>query len=171
MVARKPVVLMTNATEQQEQSAQFAALSAILTGYSTAELYGTGCLEDYQQHVLKVLPPDLCAAFFASGPDLLELKDADPEEAWRRVRQEYLSSEAFGPPARALIELWYLGQWSPLPEDWRQAYGSSRFDVAKIISARAYKEGLVWNAIGAHPMGAKQQGFGAWALPPQRPEA
>ena len=70
---------------------------------------------------------------------------------------------------RALIQLWYLGQWVPLPEDWRNRFGASRFDVAKIISTRAYKEGLVWDAIGAHPMGAKQQGFGAWAQePPKR---
>ena len=33
-----------------------------------------------------------------------------------------------------------------------------------------YAQGLVWNAIGAHPQGAKMPGYGSWALPPTIPE-
>jgi hypothetical protein len=28
-------------------------------------------------------------------------------------------------------------------------------------------EGLVWDAIGSHPQGAKQPGYASWALPPR----
>lgn len=59
-----------------------------------------------------------------------------------------------GPLAKALIRLWYLGLWT-------SADGPER-----VASPRAYREALVWDAIGAHPMGAKQQGFAAWAMPP-----
>lgn len=59
-----------------------------------------------------------------------------------------------GPLAKALIRLWYLGLWTGA--DGRE----------RVASPRAYREALVWDAIGAHPMGAKQQGFGAWAMPP-----
>jgi hypothetical protein len=56
----------------------------------------------------------------------------------------------------AVIELWYLGLW-------RGVMGTDN----RIVSARAYREGLVWGLFGGHPMGAKQQGYGAWSLPPE----
>ena len=34
-----------------------------------------------------------------------------------------------------------------------------------VVSAAAYREGLVWPAAGTHPMSAKQPGFGTWAKP------
>lgn len=148
----------------------FLAVSAVLTGYSRAELHATGCAADYWEQFRRVVPAPLLDAFLAPGPGLEAGLAADAAGSERQVRDSYLSSESLGPPARALIQLWYLGQWVPLPQEWRRAWGASRFDVARIVSTRAYKEGLVWNAIGAHPMGAKQQGFGAWALePPKSP--
>ncbi|MHA3978765.1 hypothetical protein ACW9UR_13860 [Halovulum sp. GXIMD14794] len=146
--------------------AAFMAISVILTGYDGAELGGTGCAPEYWHQFRQVLPGEVLGDFLApvSG-----LEGLEPEAQEAEVRRIYLSDVRLGPVARALIQLWYLGQWVPLPEDWRNRFGASRFDVAKIISTRAYKEGLVWDAIGAHPMGAKQQGFGAWAQePPKR---
>lgn len=148
----------------------FLAISAVLTGYSRAELHATGCAADYWEQFRQVAPAALLDEFLAHGPGLEAGLAGDAAGSERRVRDTYLASESLGPLARALIQLWYLGQWVPLPQEWRRAWGASRFDVARIISTRAYKEGLVWSAIGAHPMGAKQQGFGAWALePPKSP--
>lgn len=147
----------------------FLAASAVLTGYSRAELQATGCASEYWHQFRQVTPVVLLEAFLAPGRELEAGLAADRAGTGARVRDTYLASESLGPLARALIQLWYLGQWVPLPAEWRRAWGASRFDVARVISTRAYKEGLVWDAIGAHPMGAKQQGFGAWALePPQR---
>jgi hypothetical protein len=56
----------------------------------------------------------------------------------------------------AVIELWYIGQW-------RGVMGTD----SRVVSARAYREGLVWGLFGGHPLGAKQQGYGAWSLPPE----
>ncbi len=147
----------------------FLAVSAVLTGYNRAELQATGCAADYWQQFRQVTPEALLEDFLAPGPELEVGFAADSESAEQKVRDTYLASESRGPLARALIQLWYLGQWVPLPQEWRRIWGASRFDVARIISTRAYKEGFVWDAIGAHPMGAKQQGFGAWAQkPPER---
>lgn len=144
----------------------FLAVSAVLTGYSRSELHATGCAGDYWRQFRQVTPAALLEAFLAPGPGLEAGLAADAAGTGGKVREIYLASESLGPLARSLIQLWYLGQWVPLPPEWRREWGASRFDVARIISTRAYKEGLVWDAIGAHPMGAKQQGFGAWALEP-----
>jgi hypothetical protein len=37
-----------------------------------------------------------------------------------------------------------------------------------VVSGAAYLAGLEWVAIGSHPPGGLQQGFGAWSLAPQR---
>ena len=149
----------------------FVAISAVLTGYDRAELYGTGCVKEYLHQFRQVLPEKILREFLEPGPSLYADIDTARDEVEMAVRSHYLASGMLGPPARALIQLWYLGQWMPLPAKWRNLYGASRFDVTRIISTRAYKEGLVWDAIGAHPMGAKQQGFGAWAIEPPKPKA
>lgn len=139
---------------------RFMQLSAVLTGFDEASLHATGCAEDYWQQLRHVLPDALLQAM----PSLAR----DPKTGPDKVRP-LLSSDDWGPVMRSIIKLWYLGIWTPLPDEWRRRYGSSSFDVERMISARAYKEALVWNAVGAHPMGAKQQGFGAWAGPPPPP--
>lgn len=141
----------------------FLTVSAALTGYNSAELQATGCAQEYWHQLRQVLPGDILARFLSHADALGQGGDDEI------IRTQYLSDRRLGPVARSLIQLWYLGQWVPLPQDWRERYGASRFDVTRIISARAYKEGLVWDAIGAHPMGAKQQGFGAWSLEPPKP--
>lgn len=148
----------------------FVAISAVLTGYDRAELYATGCAEDYWHQFRQVTPERILAEFLAPGPALEAAPAKGPEGVECKVREIYLSSDKLGPLARSLIQLWYLGQWTPLPQAWQRTFGASRFDVTRIISTRAYKEGLVWDAIGAHPMGAKQQGFGAWAADPPKRE-
>ncbi len=108
------------------------------------------------------------AAFLAAserltGYDAAALRGTGCAEAhWTLVRAEaapdalaaLLAGRDAGALGRAVIALWYLGMWTG-PD------GGER-----VASPRAYREGLVWDAIGAHPMGAKQQGFGAWAMPP-----
>ncbi|MCG7521558.1 hypothetical protein [Ruegeria sp. Ofav3-42] len=140
----------------------FLIVSAALTGYDSAELQGTGCAKEYWHQFRQVLPKEILTEFLSFAPALGK-KHED-----KIIRQSYLSDRCLGPVSRSLIQLWYTGQWVPFPQEWRENYGASRFDVVKIISTRAYKEGLVWDAIGAHPQGAKQQGFGAWSLEPPK---
>ena len=85
--------------------------------------------------------------------------------------QALLDDPKIGPVIKNIITLWYLGQWNQMPAQWRNDYGASALDRDHIISAQSYRQGLVWTAMGAHPMGTKQQGFGAWSLAPPEPHS
>jgi hypothetical protein len=137
----------------------FVKLSAALTGFSPVILYGTGMAQTYLRKIESVVPElildDLSDAFssaeaLSSPPDLeAMLDDAD-----------------LGPVARTVILLWYCGTWTRLPDGWRARNGAAADDTTQVISGAAYQAGLQWTAAGAHPAGARQQGFGAWAVAP-----
>lgn len=138
---------MSGATRQDVQ--QFVRVSSALTGFSSFELFGTGQAPAYYEWVNEVAPVALRGIMDA----LSDLPDGEEARA-QVIRARVMSVPALGDTARAIIKLWYLGQWE----------GDSN---TTILSADAYKEGLVWKAIGAHPQAAKEQGFGAWAFPPR----
>lgn len=152
----------------------FIDLSAALTGYDGASLWATGCAPAYFSQVAAVAGAGLLARLMDEAEAvaaLLQRDGPDCEAAAGLIRRDILADPDLGPLARSLIQLWYLGQWTPMPPDWVARNGARREDTARILSARAYREGLVWDAIGAHPMGAKPQGFGAWATEPARETA
>jgi hypothetical protein len=62
---------------------------------------------------------------------------------------EILADPKLGPVARDVILLWYRGTWQD-----------------HVVSAAAYQAGLEWVAAGAHPVAAREQGFGAWGVRP-----
>ncbi|QIE56309.1 hypothetical protein G5B40_13055 [Pikeienuella piscinae] len=142
----------------------FLGLSVALTGYDRASLWSTGCVPAYRKQLDAVAGPALADRLDHIGGMLGALPPGPAVDAL--IREEVLSDADLGPLARSLIQLWYLGQWTPMPQDWIDRNGAKREDTARIVSTRAYREGLVWDAIGAHPMGAKPQGFGAWAEEP-----
>ncbi|QSX29395.1 hypothetical protein JYB88_14460 [Shewanella cyperi] len=129
---------------------QFISLSVLLTGFNRFELLGTGQADNYFQLVQQQCPDKLetLLALFSRAP-------AEPQPLNAFIEVQIMQSSELGPLARSLIKLWYLGQWD-----------SIKGDDSFIPSPQAYQEGLVWQAIHAHPQGAKQQGFGAWAEPP-----
>jgi len=133
-----------------DASERFLRLSSTLTGFNRVELLGTGVADVYLRALEDVLPADVLERLLAG--------DADPDGV--------LADPALGPPARNLILMWYCGTWTPLPDDWRAAHGASELDTHRVISPDGYVAGLQWVAAGAHPVGARQQGFGAWAVPP-----
>jgi hypothetical protein len=147
-------------TDSPDEVDKFSQLSIQLTGFSLAELQGTGMMEVYYDELGLV-----------SG---------------RAIRRKYLNSRLgpgallgdclWGPLTRNVIRMWYLGQWHRLPAGWGSGQFSDKdlrgFDefgrnVDRIISPRAYKEGLAWRAVGVNPMGAKQPGFGSWKKAPR----
>jgi hypothetical protein len=127
---------------------RFVALSAELTGFREVDIWGTGQARAHLDLVLSVAGDDLTARLLAAHPHHAL---ADPD---------------LGPLARNLIVLWYLGQWDQMPRHWRDRIGASPDDVARVASAKAFREGLVWPAIGAHPTASKAPGFGSWATRP-----
>ncbi len=142
---------------------QFLGLSVALTGFSRVELLGTGMLERYYDTVNLIIGEREMGKLLTQWMEAKER--ALPGALDEVVRELLLENFRYGPVARRLIRLWYLGAWSQLPQEWRNAFGATSYDVAHIVSPEAYQESLVWTAGEAHPMGAKQQGFGTWAAP------
>ena len=145
-----------------DRSDLFLGLSALLTGFSRVQLLGTGVADEYLRTLRETLPADVLDGLL----DTYErLPAGDQREA--AISSEILGDSRLGPVARNLILLWYCGSWTALPDDWRRTYGTSALDTDRVISAASYVAGLQWVAAGAHPVGARQQGFGAWALAPE----
>jgi len=130
---------------------EFLDLSCVLTGFDRFELSGTGQVSFYYQWVRKHAEKPLAA--------LLKVYAERPQDSKQQasfIENQLLSSVTLTPLVRSIIKLWYLGQW----------FDPNNANKTEIPSANSYQQGLVWIAIHAHPQGAKQQGFGAWAEPP-----
>lgn len=130
---------------------QFIDLSTLLTGFDRFELLGTGQAAFYYEWVQTHAAERL--------PTLLSTYSELPAETAQHqsfIETHLIGSEKLSTLVRSIIKLWYLGQWYS-PEDPSQT---------QIPSANSYQQGLVWDAIHAHPQAAKQQGFGAWSEPP-----
>jgi len=69
--------------------------------------------------------------------------------------------------ARSIVLLWYLGSWYE-PDDLKNKVASPR---VKVVSPRAYTQGLVWRVAGAHPMGYSNLQFGYWSRDPRDPSS
>lgn len=163
--------------EPPEAVGEFLRLSVILTGFEEYELLGTGMLMPYYDELLRIIGAReagaLLGAFsgaFSGAPSGASseapseaLSRAADGEAFRRV---ILDSPRYGPVARNVTMMWYLGTWTQLPRGWRNTFGATAYDADHVVSAAAYREGLVWPTAGTHPMSAKQPGFGSWAQPP-----
>jgi hypothetical protein len=143
-----------------EAVAEFLRLCVILTGFEEYELLGTGMLMPYYEELLRIIGAREAGALLGA----LSAVAAD-DDTFRRV---ILDSPRFGPVARNVAMMWYLGTWTQLPREWRNTFGATAFDTDHVVSAAAYREGLVWPAAGTHPMSAKQPGFGSWTRPPFR---
>jgi hypothetical protein len=143
-----------------ERIESFLGLSVPLTGFSRIELLGTGMAAEYLGVVEATLPPGVC-------DELLNAWEARPAGAEdETLVRQILADPKLGPVAQNVILLWYCGAWTGLPETWRSAYGAAPLDVHRVVSAEAYQAGLQWIAAGAHAPGSQQQGFAAWAVPP-----
>jgi hypothetical protein len=135
-----------------DREQRFLAMSTRLTGFDRVRLAGTGHTGTYLRAIDAVLPAGLL-------DELLDAFDRLPETA-------VLADPKLGPVARNVILTWYCGTWTALPDAWRAAYGVSPLDTARVLSADSYQQGLQWVAAGAHPAGARQQGYGAWSVAP-----
>lgn len=166
-----------------ERTDKFLAMSAVLTGYGRVQLVGTGLTAAYLRAIDAALPAgildDLLAAFGRLSADVQssDLRwvgangvrgvPLDDDRLEANVASVILDDARLGPVARNIILLWYCGTWTALSDAWHAAYGASPLDATRVVSAQAYQGGLQWVAAGAHPAGAREQGFGAWSMPPQ----
>ncbi|WP_407149355.1 hypothetical protein [Bradyrhizobium sp. ORS 86] len=78
--------------------------------------------------------------------------------------------------ARSIVLLWYLGSWykpgdlkANTVTDGKPAPGKRAPTPSVVVSSKAYTQGLVWQIIGAHPMGYSNLQFGYWSRDPSDP--
>lgn len=146
---------------------RFLQLSEVLTGYDRAELWGTGMVSTYLGTLQSIVGQPMTGALLTRWAEIELRGRGDPPFIDQLLQDELLSDDTLGPLARNLAVLWYTGEWMQLPVDWREAHGANALDETHVISAESYVQGLVWDAIHSHPQGAKQPGYGSWALPPK----
>ena len=153
--------------KEKNPAEPFLALSAILTGFEKVELLGTGLVEAYYNEVVSIVGKAYSDELWKTTTQIIEHYQKDEAQLEAAVRRDILASPLLGPIARNIIQMWYVGNWNELPQSWQEIYGVSPNDTTRVISSEAYEQGLVWDAIGAHPPAAKQPGFDSWHLPPK----
>ncbi|MFJ3307436.1 hypothetical protein ACIPSA_30945 [Streptomyces sp. NPDC086549] len=145
----------------------FTELSVVLTGFDRAELAGTGMIDTYYDTLLRIIGEREAGQLFRYAAEALAEDRTNRNDD--SLKTKVIDNDRFAPVIVSLIKLWYLGSWYPLSGNYRDINGSTADDVQHIVSAQGYREGLVWAAAGAHPMGAKPPGYGSWAEPPYLP--
>jgi hypothetical protein len=144
----------------------FVAFSAEVTAFTPVEIRGTGMAERYLATVDGVVGQTITDTLL----DVYgQISTEAAEERKYKLRQTVFGCEQLGPVARSIVKLWYIGTWYALPAAWQERFGPAG-DGTFVPTPDAYVEGLLWPAIGAHPPGAKAQGFGSWRLPPRIPD-
>jgi hypothetical protein len=157
--------LRTPAAPTKLARTRFVQLSAALTGFDEAELYGTGMVDVYLGTLTAIVGDGMVGRLLQRWADAAAAS-ADAGDLDQRL-PPLLADDTLGPLARNLAFVWYTGQWNQLPAVWRDTNGANALDQTFIISPEAYAQGLVWQAIGTHPQGAKMPGYGSWALRPE----
>jgi hypothetical protein len=152
---------------QQSPLELFVSLSEVLTGFDAAELQSTAMVPTYYALVPSIIGDLLFGELLTRWRDTYIRGFGDEPELLDLVKTQILDDPDFGPLARNLGALWYLGMWNQLPAAWRNVHGAWANDVTFVVSTQSYTEALVWKAIHTHPPAAKQPGFGSWALPPK----
>lgn len=146
---------------------KFLQFCSDITGYSTAQLEGTGLVDTYLDLVDSVLGTK--APGFHELVAKVDALPADDREAF--LRNVLAGTDLYPPVIRALISLWYLGVWTQLSDGWYAAAGLTKPGPADpgsthVPSSTAYIEQLSYRTAGAHSPGARPTGFGSWSLPP-----
>jgi hypothetical protein len=150
-----------------ERTEGFLAMSAFLTGYGRVQLAGTGLAGAYLGAIDAALPAGVLDDLLGAFGRLQAQARSSGARQEAHMAPAVLDDPRLGPVARNVILLWYCGTWTALSQEWHAAYGASSHDATRVVSAQAYQGGLQWAAAGAHPAGARQQGFGAWSAPPE----
>jgi hypothetical protein len=142
----------------------FLALSVELTGFTRFALQSTGLSEDYLNAALKIVGMPIVGELLTR---FQSIPASPPDLRSHEIQRQILGDDKFGPIARNIMKMWYIGIWEALPLPWVERYAPLTDNTGFMVSGMAYREGLLWLAIGANPPGAKGPGYGSWALPPK----
>lgn len=153
-------------SSEQSSLTAFLSLSKDLTGFSSFELQGTGEAQAYLDTLQRAVGASLADQLMAAHSAVT----ATGAQREVEIRRNILSDATLGPMARAVLMMWYSGTWYGLPESWVRIHGNPEAGRTFTVRPSSYAEGLIWKNLGVNPAGAKAQGYGSWALPPNIPD-
>jgi hypothetical protein len=158
----------------------FLLLSAALTGVHVTNLAPEFALD--KSEILNsdpgVDPINIKNAYFAwinvndstpSFAKLIQLAKDNRESAISIIAAVNASDDNAKFLARSIVLLWYLGSWYK-PEDLKTnsaTPGTRAVTPSEVVSAKTYTQGLIWQIVGAHPMGYSNLQFGYWSRDPR----
>lgn len=131
----------------------FLRISVHLTGFSRTDLQGTGMLEAYYKKTLDECitanEGDTLQSFLREAEAILDRHGEDDRSISNDIASSLLPYQKFADLIKNIITLWYLGNWG-----------------SEVLSPQSYTQGLIWEIADSHPPGAKQPGYGSWAMKP-----
>lgn len=158
----------------------FLLLSAALTGVHVTNLAPEFALD--KSEILNsdpgVDPINIKNAYFAwinvndstpSFAKLIQLAKDNRESAISIIAAVNASDDNTKFLARSIVLLWYLGSWYK-PGDLKTnsaTPGTRAVTPSEVVSAKTYTQGLIWQIVGAHPMGYSNLQFGYWSRDPR----
>ncbi|MCX2585706.1 MULTISPECIES: hypothetical protein [unclassified Pedobacter] len=146
---------------------QFAALSQVLTGYGQeAILPKLDTQHQAAEYLATLYTPGLVpVATLQLLTDTWNTISAMPQPTYEmQVKEQIMGNTELAPVAKNIIYMWFLGIWY----DLTVPPGTSP-NKDFVVSAQAYQNSLVWDTMGAHPMGYSEGVFGYWNTPPVIP--
>jgi hypothetical protein len=132
----------------------FVALSSILTGYPESTLKPGADTQKLSELYFNVLNKEVPSEV-VSQLNTIFLGLSNPDET--TVKTQIVNDPTLGPIAKNIIKMWYLGIWYDL---------NGNADASYVVSSIAYKNGMVWSTMYAHPMGYSEENFGYWNTAP-----
>jgi hypothetical protein len=127
----------------------FLRISCELTGFSEAELEETGMLDTYYDTVQASNSASELMYFFQKVNEILSAPGSTGKTIEQAITIHLMPVANYNNLARNIILLWYTGNWGD-----------------NVVNADSYVQGLMWNVGHTHPPGAKQPGYGSWAIRP-----
>lgn len=139
----------------------FLTISVCLTGFEEVELQGTGMLDTYYQTIITKNTASCIDHFFQAVQTVLTEGGGDERRTNTLIANLLFPESCYNNLAQNIINMWYNGAWMP-------DVNAPNANLAQVsnISPDAYVQSLVWPASDTHPPGAKQPGYGSWAVPP-----
>lgn len=154
----------TDATTEADAGAAFLEASECLTGFSRIELLAAGMAGAYEAELRKVYGDEVVWRLLREVRQIIA--EAGGDEARLEVlmlARVFNDDTVLCAPAKNLAQMWYLGTLI----DYTDPTPVVVFKRTRVVSAEAYQQSLVLRDAGSHPAGARQPGFGSWALGPR----
>jgi hypothetical protein len=151
------------AQDVADASGPFLEVSECLTGFSRVELLATGMARDYESALRKVYGDDVVKQLIREVRAVIKKAGGDEAKLEKLMLARVFNDDTvLCAPAKNLAQMWYLGTYL----DYTDPTPIVIFKPTTVVSAEAYQQSLVLRDNGSHPSGAKQPGFGSWALGP-----